>query len=190
MIWFTSDTHYFHKYILNYRKFSTVEEMNDCLIANYNAVVGKDDWVYHLGDFAFAKENQIIELFDRLNGNVVLLSGNHDRWIRKLKRKPVNLFGIENYIEFKEQLDGITVKFCLFHYPIDVWNGCHHGSYMLHGHEHGDYRRSVPRNFARRIIDVGVDCWDYKPISIDMVHDKLKSLPFSEHHGKIGEPRI
>ena len=55
-IWFTSDTHFGHKNILKFckRPWDTVEEMVEGLIQNWNRVVGKDDLIFHLGDFAFA----------------------------------------------------------------------------------------------------------------------------------------
>ena len=52
---FTSDQHYGHAMILEYcnRPFADVQTMNETLVDNHNAVVGKKDTVYHLGDFAF-----------------------------------------------------------------------------------------------------------------------------------------
>ena len=53
-IWFTADSHISHRNIIKYckRPFSDVEEMNETLISNWNKVVGKDDFVFHLGDFS------------------------------------------------------------------------------------------------------------------------------------------
>ena len=54
MIYFTSDLHLGHRGIIRMqdRPFADLEEMNRVLIYNYNAVVGKDDIVYILGDIA------------------------------------------------------------------------------------------------------------------------------------------
>ena len=51
---FTADTHFGHANIIKYtnRPFDSPNHMDDILIANWNAVVGPDDEVYHLGDFA------------------------------------------------------------------------------------------------------------------------------------------
>ena len=52
--------------------------MNEALIASWNARVGKNDLVYHLGDFAWGDWRPILE---RLNGDIILISGGHDkRW--------------------------------------------------------------------------------------------------------------
>lgn len=78
-----SDTHFNHFNIIGYcdRPFVTAEEMDETMIANWNAVVGKDDIVHHLGDFAFGRGSieRIEEYVARLNGSIILTRGNHDR---------------------------------------------------------------------------------------------------------------
>lgn len=53
--WFTADTHFGHSNIITHcsRPFASVDEMDRCLTANWNAVVQPDDDVYVVGDFAF-----------------------------------------------------------------------------------------------------------------------------------------
>ena len=79
--WFTSDTHFFHKNIIHYcgRPFSSVEEMNEVLVENWNKVVKPGDVVYHLGDVAMGyKSGELEALWPRLNGSKRLIVGNHD----------------------------------------------------------------------------------------------------------------
>ena len=78
MVYFISDTHFNHKNIIKYcnRPYKSVEEMNKVLIENWNRVVKDADVIYHLGDFALYDEE---ELFNKLNGNIILIRGNHDR---------------------------------------------------------------------------------------------------------------
>ncbi|GAG15408.1 unnamed protein product, partial [marine sediment metagenome] len=54
--------------------------MNEGLIKNWNSVVETSDIVYHLGDFGFGSTPILRELLDRLNGNVILIKGNHDHY--------------------------------------------------------------------------------------------------------------
>lgn len=66
-----SDTHFGHANIIDYcnRPFRDVFDMDETLIRNWNEVVGKDDLVYHLGDFAFHKDKEdLMGLLSRLHG--------------------------------------------------------------------------------------------------------------------------
>lgn len=78
---FTSDTHFGHERIisLSNRPFRNVDEMNKALVDNWNAVVGPDDHVYHLGDVALGKIAESLPLVGELNGIKHLVVGNHDR---------------------------------------------------------------------------------------------------------------
>lgn len=85
-IWVTSDTHFNHENILNFkdsegkpiRPFSSVEEMNAVMIENWNSVVKPGDKVYHLGDVFFGSKDAFKKLWPRLNGSKRLIVGNHD----------------------------------------------------------------------------------------------------------------
>lgn len=78
-IWVTSDTHFGHENIISYcdRPFSSVEEMDEKLIENWNSVVKPSDKVYHLGDVFFGGNPRLT--LGRLNGKKRLVVGNHDR---------------------------------------------------------------------------------------------------------------
>ena len=87
-IWVISDTHFFHENILKFKDsdgkpirgslFSSVEEMNETMVDNWNKVVQKGDIVYHLGDVFFGQKDEFIKLWKRLNGSKRLILGNHD----------------------------------------------------------------------------------------------------------------
>lgn len=82
MIYFTSDLHLGHRGIIAMRNrpFADVEEMNRILIANFNAVVHKDDTVYILGDLAHHMQvEDINKIIGKLNGRKILIKGNHDK---------------------------------------------------------------------------------------------------------------
>jgi calcineurin-like phosphoesterase family protein len=46
-----------------------------------------------------------------------------------------------------------------------VWNQSHRGALHLYGHSHG----TLPDDANSKSFDVGVDCHDYHPISLDRV---------------------
>ena len=75
-----ADTHFNHSNIIEYcnRPFINKEEMNKTLIDNWNNVVGKEDIVYHLGDFGFGNKEYLKDIVPKLNGKIFLIKGNHD----------------------------------------------------------------------------------------------------------------
>ena len=66
-IYFTSDLHFGHKNIIRFdnRPFTSVEEMDETLICNWNKKVNNDDLVYILGDISWYNDEKTCEIFDR-----------------------------------------------------------------------------------------------------------------------------
>lgn len=157
-IYATSDLHFHHKKILEYesRPFSSIAEMNETLIENWNQLVKPEDTIYIIGDFSFGREQETQNLLERLKGKKHLIFGNHD----KLSPKCLSKFESSSiYRELKYK--GHT--FVMFHYPIYSWNKKHHGSIHLHGHTH-----SRPMEFKHpNLINVGVDVQNFRPINLD-----------------------
>lgn len=171
MIYFTSDPHFHHSRVIEYsnRPFSSVEEMNEILIENYNSIVGPQDTCYILGDVAFCKQDEARKIVSRLKGHKILVSGNHDYRIRWHQ---LGVFQrVVNYLEIKEQKESMI----LFHYPMLVWNRHHYGSWHLHGHSHGSLINRAPEYYKRKVLDVGVDVHNYMPISFDQVREIMNS---------------
>lgn len=89
-VFFTADLHLGHDncIIFDGRPFATVEEMDEELIRRWNAKVDKGDLVYVLGDMIWKTRNgEAHELIRRLNGQIILIKGNHDRFISNAKAK-------------------------------------------------------------------------------------------------------
>lgn len=160
--WFSADSHYHHANIIKYcnRPFKDVAEMNETMISNWNKVVENSDIVYHLGDFSFSKH--VEELSKRLNGQIILIKGNHD----KLKKWPSKFVWVGD-IKFIK-IDNIDITLC--HYSMRVWKASHFGAYMLFGHSHGTLK-----NITGRTMDVGVDCHNFTPISFEKVREILET---------------
>lgn len=168
-IYITSDTHYGHRNIIDYckRPYSSVHEMNQALIENHNSVVKPNDLVFHLGDFAFCREPE--RIFDRLNGRIHLIQGNHD------SKKALAHCKFE-WIKDVYMLKAGKHEFWLSHYAHLRWPKSHHGVFHLFGHSHGSLV-----GFGRS-MDVGVDCHNYKPIHVEEAAKFLEQKEPTEHH--------
>jgi calcineurin-like phosphoesterase family protein len=157
---FTADTHFGHAGALSlYRRpFASVPEMNTAMLERWNETVGPDDDVWHLGDFALRTTAAAAgDLLRALHGRKHLVTGNNDP--PEIIALP-EWTSVQAYAEFV--LDGTRLVLC--HYAFRTWNGMAKGALNLHGHSHGRLK-PLPRQ-----KDVGVDVWEFRPITIDRLH--------------------
>jgi len=173
-IFFISDTHFGHQNVLKYcpkrLEFLTtddVQKMDELLVKNWNDRVSPFDTVYHLGDVIFAKTT--FDVLDRLNGTIHLIEGNHDS---RLVNKPAFSKKFKSISKYDELNIDKETTICMFHYPIEQWNKKHYGAIHLHGHCHGTLDTVLPRRY-----DVGVDCTEMCPISLDEILARAKNDP-------------
>lgn len=181
--WFTADTHFNHENVIKYssRPFADLHEMTEQMIQSWNAVVKAGDTVYHLGDFALSYGKKHAELIDqllaRLNGQKWLIVGNHDLY--EVVKNP-RWVGVKHYHKIKVDIGRQQKQpIVLCHYSMRVWEQSHFGSWMLYGHSHGN----LP-DIGGKTIDVGVDCHNYRPISLGEV-DKImdgREIVSVDHH--------
>lgn len=80
-VWCISDTHFYHENIGKYC--NRPNNWFDLIINNWNKVVNSNDIVLHLGDFSFGNITHIKSIRERLNGEIYLIRGNHDRHSKK-----------------------------------------------------------------------------------------------------------
>lgn len=184
MIYFTSDQHFGHNNIITYcnRPYSSIEEMNEGLINNFNSIVNKDDITYHLGDFCLSKK--YINLISQLNGTHHLITGNHDScypW-KGFKDKYLTPYLDNGFStvqrELELEIDGLGL--CLLnHMPYDgdsretdrykefrpIRKDYH--KYLFCGHVHEKWVT------CSNMINVGVDVWNYSPVSIEQIKNQL-----------------
>jgi len=168
-IWFTSDTHAWHTNIIKYcnRPWDNAHDMTHAIADNINACVPANGTLYHLGDFSWGNAMWIEGFRNMINcKKVVLILGNHDRRIEDSQDLRKLFHGVHKIYD----LD-ITnrKKIVLCHYSMRVWNASFHGSWHLYGHSHGTLSK------YKESFDVGVDCHDYKPISLAQVHKRMRS---------------
>jgi calcineurin-like phosphoesterase family protein len=158
-IFFTSDTHFGDPYVIvrSRRPFASVRDMNEAMTARWNEVVGSDDDVWHLGDFAGKMaEAAIARLFGALVGRKHLIIGNNDS--EATLRLP-GWASVQHYAE----IDADRKRAVLCHYPFRTWNGIYKGAWNLHGHSHGQLKKMT------RQADVGVDVWDFRPVTMAQI---------------------
>jgi len=166
-IYFTSDHHFGHKNIIKFcnRPFETIEEMDAELIKRWNEKIGKNDTVYHLGDFGLTGKESLATIIDQLHGNIHLISGNHEGAAIQNRKKFV---WIKDYHEVKikdaDCSNGVQ-RIILFHYAMRVWRSDFRGTWQLYGHSHG----TLPDKEHKLAFDVGVDCHDFYPLSYEEV---------------------
>ena len=167
-IYFTADTHFKHKKILQYcnRPFATIDDHDEMLVHNWNAIVKPKDKVYIIGDFMFSRNREEIKaVTQRLNGSKFLILGNHDH-----QDICQDLFEwVKNYYV----LIAHNIRWVLFHYPILEWDGWWRtkGSIHLYGHIHNrsENKDTPPHiqflNTQNGCFNVGVDVNNFAPVS-------------------------
>lgn len=183
MRFFTSDSHFTlvdanDTIKRDFRPFKTVAEMNRKILKTWNKQAGKDDIIYHLGDFSnfnkFDNESYktTLKFVRKLKAKVILIIGNNEEYI-------IHYVYNDNYEEFKKFLlecgfhdvirggtyiDIEDKKFYLNHFPMNHKDN----AINLFGHIHGTV-------FVKKYgFNVGVDNHYFKLFSemdiIDLVN--------------------
>jgi calcineurin-like phosphoesterase family protein len=173
-IWLISDTHFGHANFLNFRDeagnkirpFSSVEEMDDTMMQNWNKVVKTSDHVYHLGDFCMRAND--LSWARSLNGHLRLVRGNHDTF----KTRLYLAHGFEE-IHGMRVLSDVCLTHCPIH-PLSI-NKRWHGN--IHGHIH---EKRVPLDDSGvisdpRYLNVSVEQINYTPITLEDAIARLKA---------------
>lgn len=149
------------------RPFTSTEEMDEVMISNWNSVVRPQDKVYHLGDIAMCNSTMLRAIFSRLNGEKILIKGNHDRG-------PLSL-----YCELFKDVRGSYMlnKLVLTHIPIHAasllrWRG------NIHGHLH-NYTVKAPGFINSMGVIMYTDSVDdpkYECVSVERIN--YTPIPF------------
>jgi calcineurin-like phosphoesterase family protein len=172
---FTADTHFDDKYAIEYfnRPFNSMNEMNRVMVEKWNSVVTENDIVYHLGDFTLEDIRHFTKWVSQLNGNIKILPGSHDQpWLKNfVASKKVQLIAPLVSVELPEIMAGKDPQvIVLCHYSMQVWDRSNHGAWHLFGHTHGKLK-GIGLSF-----DVGVDCTEFTPLSLERVASKMANL--------------
>ena len=191
--WYTSDLHFGHSKlsIKGYRLFDSVPDMHEALIAGWNDVVGDEDEVWVLGDFAVPATEENIALGARLSGRKILVPGNHDRCFIDHESRPWKRIGCQvpytRLAEFVEIIDnpaphriaGEDVAISHFPYTADHKDYTRYpeyrpkdvGGWLAHGHLHEMWLQQGKQ------INVGVDAWAFSPVHYDQMAELIRQGP-------------
>ena len=182
-LFFTSDNHFHHAAIKQFckRPFKDAEEMDRVMIEKWNEKVPKDGLVFHLGDFVWGGYNAWKNIRDKLNGDIILVRGNHDA--KNLTSTAHNLF---KDVAQQLRIDVEDRRVWLNHFPLLAYSGTYRDmngyEWNLFGHIHLsniaernsglDYKRCIDNLFPTQ-YDVGVDFNNFEPISWHEVNAKI-----------------
>jgi calcineurin-like phosphoesterase family protein len=167
---------------------AAIREMDEQIIHNINKTVGKNDILWHLGDFAMGRGDYmetVVGYLRRINCQAIFkVWGNHDE-VEDLER--AGLFQ-EEWDQVKIEVDGQEIV--LNHYAMAIWDRSHRGAWHLYGHSHSGAEPWLNAHMpGRRSMDVGIDniykvLGEYRPISFEEVKKIMdKQDGFSmDHH--------
>ncbi len=155
-IFLISDTHFGHENIIKYcaRPFADAQEMDEVLIARWNAVVRPQDHVYHLGDVAMRRD-AMDRVMPRLVGHLRLVRGNHD------------IFKTKDYLKYFDEIYGVRVldNWLMSHIPVHPENlGRFRGN--LHGHIH---EKAPYEGWTGRYVNLSVEQINYTPVPLESI---------------------
>ncbi|WP_099301967.1 metallophosphoesterase [Bacillus sp. Marseille-P3800] len=153
--------------------------MNLELIKAHNSVVSQKDTFYDLGDFSFCtKAEEIIGLIMFLNGNMILIDGNHDHdkiWDKVEKALAEEMLnGKPKFTRYRVGTIKRVNKSKLYlsHFPMCIGNRPKYWS--IHGHIHNQQGHEIT------MINVGVDspvtrriAGDFTPISEEQLIEEI-----------------
>ena len=174
-IWLTSDLHFMHdkSFIWESRGFFSIQEMNEKIVENWNNIVKPDDRVICLGDLMLNNNEEGIKYINQLNGEIILIWGNHDTNARQeaihLNCPSIITLGYAHQFRYE--------KFSIYlsHYPTITSNfddkNFTYRTFNLHGHTHSLTPWIDPNNPF--MYDVGMDAHNCKPILIDNILDDI-----------------
>jgi len=179
-VFLVSDTHFGHVGVCKFtnkdgskmRPWTDPDEMDEEMIKRWNETVRPNDKVYHLGDVVINRRS--LKTLARLNGDKVLIRGNHD------------IFRDDEYREYFRELRAYHVMngMILSHIPLHEDSLGRFGV-NIHGHLHANRVRK-PRGYDvktktmlysddidNRYHCVCVEHTDYRPILFEDVIKKI-----------------
>ena len=183
-VFLVSDTHFGHAGVCRFthedtgvkiRPWDNPDEMDEEMVKRWNETVKPNDKVYHLGDVVINRK--CLSIMSRLNGDKVLIRGNHD------------IFRDDEYRQYFRELRAYHVMngMILSHIPVHPDSLGRFGT-NIHGHLHTG-RVKIQDKYTRGtwlVNDVRYHCvcveqTDFRPILFENVIKRIK-----EEGGEVG----
>ena len=175
-VFLTSDTHFGHTGVCRFtrndgvtklRPWDDANEMDEEMVRRWNDRVRPNDKVYHLGDVVINRK--ALSIMNRLNGDKVLIRGNHD------------IFKDTDYREYFRELRAYHVMngMILSHIPIHPESLSRFGT-NIHGHLHANRVMKTDLFSDQVSVDpryhcVCVEQTDYTPILFEDVIKRIEA---------------
>lgn len=156
--------------------------MDEDLIKRWNNKVSPGDIVYVLGDLIWKTRNGTAkDLIKSLNGQIILIKGNHDRFLHDAATKKA-LAGIKDYDDICVTLKNGTKKRCILsHFFMPFYNAHLYNAIHLHAHSHNSAehfeelriaKELRDKGFKNEIYNVGCMHWNYEPVTLDEILER------------------
>lgn len=151
MNYYIADCHFGHKNILlfDHRPFTDLYQMEEVMIMLWNASVHKGDVVNILGDFCWGKASEWLRIIRQLNGDKVLIEGNHDlgKYPAELRREFADIKDYKEIIDVAA--DGRRRHVLMSHFPMPFYKHSYDPDYyMLCGHVHNSVENDCLEKFT------------------------------------------
>ena len=163
--YFIADTHFGGENIRRYenRPFTSAEEMDEVLIANWNRAITSEDTVYVLGDFSdYGDEEKDAEILKRLTGRKILVMGNHDRHRTPQKWREL---GFEECFSMPVLYEGF---YLLSHEPLYINVNMPYANFYGHVHANPSYKDA-----SKQSVCVSVERISYTPEEFMNLREKM-----------------
>lgn len=176
MIYFISDTHFYHRNIITFgkRPFKDEQEMNQILVKNWNDTVTDQDTIYIVGDmFCRVKSKEEIEnILKQLKGKKYLVIGNHDTsWLKKYPELKEYFKNCQEEYLLHYAEKGMQRTIILSHYPQLEWKNYYKGAYHIFGHIHNkkDEPQTTYLKLQNKMFNATVEINNYKPVTFEEI---------------------
>jgi calcineurin-like phosphoesterase family protein len=152
--WVTTDTHFEHKMIKEYE--NRPDDYNELIVKNWNNNVKPSDYIIHLGDVAFGNVEVWNKYIPRLNGNKILVKGNHDARTDTWYLDHGFIFVCEGFA-----LNRFGKRIYFSHRPKIISEDY---DYNVHGHLHGSRHKKTA--LPEKHILVALELNGYMPVNL------------------------